>query len=348
MARMLQALKNLEARAQWPAAGAGLLSHLSQAEKQPAQPREPVAEPEPKAGNNFLAQLAQAAPPAQMSDPAPVSPPPAEQQPRSPVPVLFTMPSAIVVQSPARFEAASSDAVVVSTFLPRESPPPAPTPPVPLPRPTTRPLTGAERAVRRTLGEPHRRKPLADLAARLRQDASKTGSRTLLLVGIGPDSATHETALHVATLLAEEGGNVLLVDGDLARRQLSADLDDLQEPGLSNLSREPSDANTLLRPTALQGLAFLPAGTERFANLEESVGDLPRSLGQLAARFDLVLVDGGRSGDPGTAALARLCDATYVVVQLGSVQASQAQQSLRELRAGGARVLGCIATGGDV
>ena len=258
------------------------------------------------------------------------------------------MPSAIVVQSPARFEAASNDAVVINTFLPRKAPAPAPVPPVPLPRPSTRPPTGAERAVRRTLGEPHRRQPLAELAARLRQDASKTGSRTLLLVGIGPESATHETALHVASLLAEEGGHVLLVDGDLARRQLSADLDDLQEPGLSNLAREAAVPGDLLRPTALQGLAFLPAGTERFANLEESVGDLPRSLGQLAAKFDLVLVDGGRSGDPGTAALSRLCDATYVVVQLGAVQASQAQQSLRELRAGGARVLGCIATGGEV
>lgn len=348
MARMLQALKNLEARSQWPAAGAGLLSHLSQAEKQPAKPPEPVAEPEPKAGTNVLAQLAQAAPSAPGSDAAPVSPPPAEQQPRQPAPVLFTMPSAIVVQSPARFEAASSDAVVVSTFLPRESSPPAAVPPVPLPRPKTRPPTGAERAVRRTLGEPHRRRPLAELVARLRQDASKTGSRTLLLVGIGPESATHETALHVASLLAEEGGQVLLVDGDLARRQLSADLDDLQEPGLSNLARESANPADLLRPTAIQSLSFLPAGTERFANLEESVGDLPRSLGQLAARFDLVLVDGGRSGDPGTAALSRLCDATYVIVQLGAVQASQAQQSLRELRAGGARVLGCIATGGEV
>jgi Mrp family chromosome partitioning ATPase len=212
-------------------------------------------------------------------------------------------------------------------------------------RPATRPPTGAERAVRRTLGEPHRRQPPADLAARLRQDAHKTGSRTFVLAGIGAESSTHETALHVASLLAEEGGRVLLIDGDLARRLLSTDLDYLQEPGLSNFSRDSTALGDLLQPTGQSGLSFLPVGTQRFADLDASADVLVRSVGQLAAHYDLVLVDGGRTGDSSLPTLARLCDATYVVVQLGAVEASQAQQALRGLRAAGARVLGCIATG---
>jgi Mrp family chromosome partitioning ATPase len=238
-----------------------------------------------------------------------------------------------------------------------EPPPPAPVIPdppgaaeiapiAPKPKLEVRPPTGAERAVRRTLGEPHRRQPLAELAARLRQDVRQTGSRTLLLAGIGPESATHDTALHVAALLADEGGKVLLADGELARRQLSADLDDLQERGLSDLTRENESPGDLLQPTAFSGLAFLPAGSERFADMETSANVLARSLGQLAAQFDLTLIGGGRCGEAGVAALARICDATYVVVQLGTVEAMQAQQALRDLRATGARVLGCIATGG--
>jgi Mrp family chromosome partitioning ATPase len=330
MARMLQALKNLEARSAWPAAKPSVLSHL--AETPPAAPP-PASKP---AEQRVLAPAEFIAPPV-----VEVAPPTA--------PALFAAPSAIVIEPPAPSEGQAIDQVVVNTMLPLAAAArgvasalqPASSHPV------TRRPTGAERAVRRTLGEPHRRQPLADLAARLRQDAHKTGSRTLLLVGIGQDSSTHETALHIASLLAEEGGRILLIDGDLARRLLSSDLDYLQEPGLSNLSRDSAALSDLVQPTAQAGLAFLPVGTQRFADLDASADPLARSVGQLAAPYDLVLVDGGRTGDPGVATLARLCDATYVIVQLGTVEASQAQHALRELRAGAARVLGCIATGGE-
>jgi Mrp family chromosome partitioning ATPase len=328
MARMLQALKNLEARSAWPAAKPSVLAHLT--ESPPAAlPPPPVAKP--------------AEPPVEIVAP-PVD---AATPPTSPS--LFAAPGAIVIEPPAPGQAPAVELVALNTMLPDvagvyvDS---SPSQTVSAP-PTTRPPTGAERAVRRTLGEPHRRQPLADLAARLRQDAHKTGSRSLLLAGIGPQSATHETALHVASLLAEEGGKVLLVDGDLARRQLSSDLDCLQAPGLSDLSPDLAALSELILPTAQAGLSFLPVGTQRFAELEASADLLARSIGQLAARYDLVLIDGGRTGDSGLPTLARLCDATYVIVQLGTVEATQAQQALRDLRAGAARVLGCIATGGE-
>jgi Mrp family chromosome partitioning ATPase len=264
---------------------------------------------------------------------------------------LLATPSAIVVESRVPTQSPAVESAIVNSVLPLPaasascvdavSPPASPASPLPSPRPPT----GAERAVRRTLGEPHRRQPLADLAARFREDAQKTGSRTLLLAGIGAESSTHETALHVASLLAEEGGRILLIDGDPARRLLSTDLDYLQAPGLSNVSRDSAALSDLVQPTAQAGLSFLPCGTQRFADLEASADLLARSVGQLGAQFDLVLVAGGRTGDSGLAALARLCDATYVVVQLGTVEATQAQHALRDLRAGGARVLGCIATG---
>lgn len=347
MARMLQALKNLEARSAWPAAKPSVLSHLAEKAK-PLEPASlPPALPPPTPAPVAKALAAEPAPPVEPPAIPPPLPPALAHLAAS---VLFTAPAAIVVRSEERFDAPALDPVIVNTSFPRESAE-LPAPPAPQKRivgPTgTRPPTGAERAVRRTLGEPHRRQPLADLASRLRRDAHKTGSHTLLLVGIGLQSATHETALHVATLLAEEGARVLLVDGDQSRRQLSAELDDLQERGLSNLSSTAEVAEHWLQPTAVQGLTFLPAGTERFSNLAESASDLARVFGQLAAGFDLTLVDGGRTGDPALSTLATLCDATYVVIQLGAVQATEAQQALRELRASGARVLGCIATGGD-
>ena len=63
----------------------------------------------------------------------------------------------------------------------------------------------------------------------------------------------------------------------------------------------------------------------------------------MSGKFDRVLIDGGRAGEPGVVALARQADATYLVVELGAVETSAAQAALAELRAAGARVLGCIA-----
>ena len=56
-----------------------------------------------------------------------------------------------------------------------------------------------------------------------------------------------------------------------------------------------------------------------------------------------LLIDGGRATDSSASTLARMADATYLVVQLGTVEASEAQSALAALRAAGARVLGCIA-----
>ncbi|HEX5104487.1 MAG TPA: hypothetical protein VFV87_11780 [Pirellulaceae bacterium] len=324
MARMLQALKNLEARSPKPAPVAGVLSHLD-ATRPPAEP----------AG----AQLAHSRVAYEAAAPA-VSVVPTMVMVESAWQALKAPYEPMVVETPPPIAPAAPPAAAEP---PRVEPPTAEARPV---VPATRPPTGAERAVRRTLGEPHRRQPLADLASRLRQDAHQTGSRTLLLVGIGAESTTHETALHVAALMAEEGGRVLLIDADLARRQLSTDLDSLQEPGFSDLARENVSEQPTAQPTAFEGLAFLPAGRQRFIDLENSRADrLARALGQLSAEYDLVLLSGGQANDPAAGPLGRLSDATYIVVELGTVEAGQAQQALRELRAGGARVLGCIATG---
>ncbi len=77
-----------------------------------------------------------------------------------------------------------------------------------------------------------------------------------------------------------------------------------------------------------------PAATERWAKVLE----------QLSASFDCVLIDAGRTSDSAATHLARVADATYLVVQLGTVETSEAQKALADFRAAGARVLGCIAT----
>jgi Mrp family chromosome partitioning ATPase len=268
--------------------------------------------------------------------PAAAKAPPAEEQPATdppatePPPLLRELPPPLrpALPSPAR---PAPSARVEARVESRRSAALEPRPP-----------TGIERAVRRTLEEPHRREPINELAQRLLQDSQQTGSRTLLVVGIGEGSLTHDTLLHVAALIAEQA-DVALVDADPARRLLSEQLDAIQRPGLGDLLQGDRQPAELLLPTAFRGLSFLPVGTQPFADLRSAADMLTTQLARLAGGFRLVLVDGGRTGDSAVTTLARACDAAYFVVRLGSVETAQAQQALRDFRAAGARVLGSIA-----
>jgi Mrp family chromosome partitioning ATPase len=145
-------------------------------------------------------------------------------------------------------------------------------------------------------------------------------------------------------LLAERQGEVLVIDANLARRSLTDGMQAGAEQGLGELLRGNTPPRERCRPTAFSRVSFLPAGQLRHVDPSTAGQRLEEIVRQLASEFSLVLVDGGRAGDLAATTLARLCDATYFVVRLGTVEANEAQAALRDYRTVGARVLGCIAT----
>src|SRR4029079_738988 len=163
MARMLQALKNLEAR-----------SPERPAPKQVAAPPKAVAE-------------------------RVVEPIVAPSAPSPPLPAVTESIEALAGQlasleipvsdPPGRFEWGKFSASPIS------SPPPTPVSDTvgrqPSQESDCRAACEIERRVRRTLSERVQSKPLVELADRLRQDMQQTAARTVSLVGVG-QSATHE------------------------------------------------------------------------------------------------------------------------------------------------------------
>jgi Mrp family chromosome partitioning ATPase len=208
---------------------------------------------------------------------------------------------------------------------------------------SSRTICEIERQIRRTLSDPVRAKSLTELASRLRQDMQQTAAKTVAFTGIG-QSATHEALLYVSTLLAEQGdGKVLLVDGDLNRRALTDALEYGRDRGLGELLEDAISPQDVCQPTAAEKLTFLPAGL--LQRLNSAAGERwAKHLQQLTVEFNCVLIDAGRASDSAASTLARIADATYLVVQLGTVETSEAQKGLADFRAAGARVLGCIAT----
>jgi len=182
------------------------------------------------------------------------------------------------------------------------------------------------------------------MAERIRRDLEQMGGKTVLLVGVGKDSAAHEAALYAAAVVGQRRGDVLLIDADLARRPLTDGFDRAAQSGLSELIQNQRSPQETCRPTALPGVSLLAGGQQRHLDLSANGLRLEEILRQLSPEFGLLIVNGGRTPDLSASTLGRLCDATYFVVQLGAVEAAEAQNALRDFRAAGARVLGCIAT----
>ena len=202
-----------------------------------------------------------------------------------------------------------------------------------------------ERQVQRMLGDTERSQPLVQLADRLRREAEQSASKTLMLVGVGAQSSIHEMLVQIAALLAERHGeHVLLIDADLARRGLSEGLEQGRTSGLAEGLRSNKPLRDRYQATALAGVSVLPAGRGQPGDLLAEARRLEEILHEAAGQYSLVLVDGGRSVDRSAGLLGRLADLVYFVVQLGAVETSEAVLALAEFRAASARVVGCIAT----
>jgi Mrp family chromosome partitioning ATPase len=334
---MLQALKNLEARSSRPAAERPRPPVPVKAPPSPvAQPvPEPSSEPPPSVVR-ATAPIAETPEvllkPQRRLAPA-VAPVDLPTSSLSPPEGLFGL-NRIEI-APTLAPPRTNDANAESTSTPLK---PAQTPP-------GRAATVIERQIRRTLSDPIRSRPLRELAERLYRDAQQTKSKTIAVVGLGGESATHDTLLYVATLLAERvASDMVLVDADLARRELTEALEAGQQAGLGELIAGSGNPRQSCQSTAVNRLLFLPAGPSRHTDLSAVGSRLEEVLSQLRTEFSLVLIDAGRAADLAASALARLADATYFVVRLGAVETSEAQSSLASFRAAGARVLGCIAT----
>jgi Mrp family chromosome partitioning ATPase len=348
MARMLQALKNLEARSTpRPAPAAPLPASAPPAENSaPPASGEPTAQVPSDPAREVTSHIdfaASALAGLSVSTSNPFWPAPEFATPTYDI----TLPGGAVEAD-----------LVPSTSIPEPSPaPPKPlvlSAPTEAPRASHRPpaiptpghrSTTFEKTALRVLTDPIRARPLVELAERLDADSKQTGSRTMLLAGVGSADDVHQTLLYTGILMTErQPGDVLLVDADWSSRVFSSALERDRQRGFGELIDESASIAEVCYPTATSRLFFLPAGQQRLTDLSTAGSRLEAALKKLAGRFALVLIDGGHCGDLASSALARQTDATYLVIRLGAVEAATAQTALRDFRASGARVLGCIAT----
>ncbi|HTE88557.1 MAG TPA: polysaccharide biosynthesis tyrosine autokinase, partial [Terriglobales bacterium] len=171
-----------------------------------------------------------------------------------------------------------------------------------------------------------------------------TKPRTIIVASSVPEEGKSTVALYLAATMAMGNSRVLLVDADMRRGTLHEFVGAARGPGLAEvLNREIPVASAIVT-TALDNLAFLPAGEAR-----RNPGELVLSaewgnfLTEARQQFDYVLVDTPPvlAADD-AASLAPKVDGVLFVVRGSFTSARMARGALDLLRQRHVRVLGAI------
>ncbi|HEX8244579.1 MAG TPA: polysaccharide biosynthesis tyrosine autokinase, partial [Longimicrobium sp.] len=168
--------------------------------------------------------------------------------------------------------------------------------------------------------------------------------RTLLVTSPAAGEGKSTVSANLAVTFAQQHMRVLLVDCDMRRSRQHTLFGVERTPGLTEMLARQGTLGQAIRPTQVEGLHILPAGT-LVPNISELLGGswMRAVLAELSSRYDLVVLD----TPPVLAAadaeiLGVQADAVLLVVRAGQTDRQPAQYAVQQLRAIGARVVGTV------
>lgn len=170
--------------------------------------------------------------------------------------------------------------------------------------------------------------------------------RTLLITSATPSEGKSTTALVLGQYYAQLGKRVLIVDCDLRNPSLHRSLNVDNDQGLSNYLAGAIKPTDLIRPTATEGLMYLPTGPLPPNPAELLMGSKMVSLLTVATeKFDLLILDGppimGLADAP---ILSNLAQGTLLVVHAGETRVAVVKNAIKRLHAARAHVVGGLLT----
>lgn len=168
----------------------------------------------------------------------------------------------------------------------------------------------------------------------------------LLVTSSRPAEGKSTTAYATACNLARLGRRVLLADGDLRNPSMHRVVGVENDAGMSNLLSGSGDLRSLVKPTSIETLDFIPCGPLPPNPAELWGGDrLRRVLEEAAQAYDHVVIDGPPVlGFADAPLLASAVGGTIFVLETRGTRRAQARGALRRLSIGNARILGAVLT----
>ncbi|MEJ6542244.1 polysaccharide biosynthesis tyrosine autokinase [Brachybacterium paraconglomeratum] len=167
---------------------------------------------------------------------------------------------------------------------------------------------------------------------------------TLLVTSSLSGEGKSSTAINLAQVLAQAGDRVLLVDADLRRPSLAAELGLERTVGLTTVLIGDVELDDVTQPLETAGLDVLTSGPIP-PNPSELLGsEAMRSLLEAASEaYDYVVVDTAPLlAVTDAVALSRFVDGSLVVAQSDRVKKQQLGEALAKLDSVDARVLGVV------
>ena len=169
----------------------------------------------------------------------------------------------------------------------------------------------------------------------------------------GPGDGKTTTAINLATVMAQNGSRVLLIDADLRKPRLHRDFGKPQSPGLTNRiagnSSEGNEAASIVT-TDVEGLFLMPSGNQAPNPAELLSSDrMTRIIAMNARAFDHVIIDTAPIlGLADSMVLSRLVDGVIVVTSAGKTPKESIKTSMRRLTQVRAPLIGVVLNAVDL
>ncbi len=172
-------------------------------------------------------------------------------------------------------------------------------------------------------------------------------SQALLFTSPGDGQGKTMTLARLAPLLARGlEGDVLVVDANFRNPDMARWLAAVPAWRLPDVLAGAIDWATAVQTTAHPRVSLLPGGSDAQGHGSgRNVPGMSHLLRDLAGHYDLVVVDASSLAHRGTAQLAALCDATYLVVRVGEGSPRMLREAVQVVQDNGGRLLGCVAIG---
>jgi capsular exopolysaccharide synthesis family protein len=146
-------------------------------------------------------------------------------------------------------------------------------------------------------------------------DRAERRVKMITVTSASPDDGKSFVSLNLAVALSKLGKRVLLVDGDLRARRLTATLAPLAEDGLSTHLGPNEELHKAIQPNSLENVDFIPAGvlpddpSEFFTNPSFAI-----LLKAVAEKYDFVFLDTPPAIQfPDATTVSSVTDATILV-----------------------------------
>lgn len=158
------------------------------------------------------------------------------------------------------------------------------------------------------------------LAAHIQLGGQKTKQGVFMFVGGEPGQGASLALAHLGSALAEQGRNVVIVDGNGRNPSMHSFFGLSNEKGLADIASGNADVKDVIQQTGQENLSIIALGSRSsmpFFIRDASAGTLVKQLRQ---KFDYVLVDAPPLNFADMASIAPFADEIYMVARCGHIK----------------------------